>query len=392
MDPHLRRTDAAGRMSASIYLDYQATTPLDPAVLKIMLPYLEGRYGNPHSSSHRFGWEAKAAVEVARGQVATLIGAGDKDILFTGGATEANNLALRGAMEASPRRRLVTLATEHACVLETALDLRARGFELTLLPVQADGLIDLALLERSLGPDVALVSAMMVNNEIGVIQPIADIARLAHHCGALMHCDAAQAAGKVPVDARALGVDLMSLSAHKLYGPKGIGALYVKPGTRLRPQMTGGGQEAGLRSGTLSPALCAGFGKACAIALPALAADQERVTRLWHLFMDKMSASNALFQLNGSATARYFGNLNLSFPGLDGARLLADLRGLALSSGAACASAEGKPSYVLEALGVPESIAQASLRIGFGRMTTPEDVLQAAERIGAAVTLQKARA
>lgn len=376
-------------MTAPLYLDYQATTPLDPAVLKAMLPYLEGRFGNPHSSTHRYGWEAKAAVDVARGQIAALIGAQDRDILFTSGATEANNLALRGVMEASSRRRLVTVATEHSCVLETARDLEARGFDLTLLPVERDGLVSLDALRNALAGDVALVSVMLVNNEIGVIQPIADIAALAHAAGALMHCDAAQGVGKILVDVAALGIDLMSISAHKLYGPKGIGALWLKAGVPLRAPMTGGGQERGLRSGTLSPALCAGFGKACALAQQGLSADLERVASCWRLLIARLDASGIRYQLNGSATARYFGNLNLSFPGLDGERLLADLRGLALSSGAACASAEHGSSYVLVALGVEDSIAQASLRIGFGRPTTLEDVQHAADRIIAGVQLQK---
>jgi cysteine desulfurase len=366
-----------------IYLDYQATTPLDSQALAAMMPYLTSQFGNPHSSTHRYGWEGKAGVDVARGQIANLINAGAEDIIFTSGATEANNLALRGVMEASHRKRLITIATEHSCVLETALDLRGRGYTVTILPVEADGLVSLDALESVLSEDVALVSVMLVNNEIGVIQPIAEIARMAHDVGALVHSDAAQGVGKIPVDVNALDLDLMSISAHKLYGPKGIGALYVRPGTLLRPQMLGGGQERGLRSGTLSPALCVGFGKACALAVPA-----DVYAPFWHRIVGALESAGINFKINGSRTARFFGNLNISFPGLSGARLLADLRGLALSSGAACASAANKNSYVLEALGVPDTIAQASLRIGFGRMTSDAEIDMAIEKLIAAVRAQ----
>jgi cysteine desulfurase len=361
-----------------IYLDYQATTPLDPQALVSMMPYLQGQFGNPHSSGHRYGWEGKAGVDVARGQVAQLIGAAAQDVIFTSGATEANNLALRGVMQASKRKRIVILATEHSCVLETA-----QLFDATILPVGTDGLVRLEDLQAALDEDVALVSVMQVNNEIGVIQPIAAITKLAHDVGALMHCDGAQAVGKIPVDVKALGVDLMSISAHKLYGPKGIGALYVKPGVTLAPQMTGGGQERGLRSGTLAPALCAGFGKACEIAT-----GNEDYAPYWHKMVDALLQDGINFQINGSPTQRFFGNLNISFPGLNGERLLADLRGLALSSGAACASAAGKKSYVLEAIGVPDDIASATLRIGFGRSTSAADIDTAIETLIMAVQSQ----
>ncbi len=366
-----------------IYLDYQATTPLDAAVLSAMMPYLTGQFGNPHSSTHRYGMEAKAGVDIARAQVATLIGAAPQEMIFTSGATEANNLALRGSMEASHRKRLITVATEHSCVLETAQDLQSRGYDVQILPVEPDGLLSFAALEAVLNEDVALVSVMYVNNEIGVVQQIAEIARMAHEVGALLHCDAAQAVGKIAVDVDALDVDLMSISAHKLYGPKGIGAFYVREGTRLRPQMLGGGQERGLRSGTLSPALCVGFGKACTMAEPI-----DHHAPLWNHLVDGLRGANIPFQINGSVTQRFFGNLNLSFPGLNGGRLLADLRGLALSSGAACASAADKKSYVLDALGVPEAIAQATLRIGFGRMTSMADVETALQKLITAVQAQ----
>jgi cysteine desulfurase len=365
-------------MPPPIYLDYQATTPLDRQALSAMMPYLQGQFGNPHSTTHRYGWEGKAGVDVARGQVAALIGAVSEDVIFTSGATESNNLAIRGAMQVSKRKRIVTLATEHSCVLETA-----QLFDAIILPVGADGLLQLDALRAALDESVALVSIMHVNNEIGVIQPVAKIAKLAHGAGALMHCDAAQSVGKIPVDVAALGVDLLSVSAHKLYGPKGIGALYVKPGTQLAPQMSGGGQERGLRSGTLAPALCAGFGKACEIATPV-----DDFAPVWHKIVDALTQAGINFQINGSSTQRFFGNLNISFPGRNGERLLADLRGLALSSGAACASAAGKKSYVLDALGVPEKIAQATLRIGFGRMTTEADIDIAIDKLIKAVMSQ----
>jgi cysteine desulfurase len=362
-------------MSAPIYLDYQSTTPLDSQALAAMMPYLQGQFGNPHSSSHRYGWEGKAGVDVARGHVSRLIGAAADDVIFTSGATESNNLALRGVMQSSKRQRILTVATEHSCVLETA-----QLFDVSILPVDADGLIRLDDVHAALDENVALVSVMHVNNEIGVLQPIADIAKLAHDAGALMHCDAAQSVGKIPVDVAALGVDLLSVSAHKLYGPKGIGALYVKPGVPLTAQMTGGGQERGLRSGTLAPALCAGFGKACEIATAA-----DDFAPYWHRIVEALSAADINFKINGSSTQRFFGNLNLSFPGLNGERLLADLRGLAVSSGAACASAAGKKSYVLEALGVADDVAAATLRIGFGRMTTEDDINTTIDKLIAAV-------
>ncbi len=361
-----------------IYLDYQATTPLDSQALASMMPYLQGQFGNPHSTTHRYGMEGKAGVDVARGQLATLIGANADDIIFTSGATESNNLAIRGVMQASKRTRMVTLATEHSCVLETA-----KLFDVIVLPVGADGMLQLDALRAALDETIALVSVMHVNNEIGVIQPIAEIAQLAHAAGALVHCDAAQAVGKIPVDVAALNVDLLSISAHKLYGPKGIGALYVKPGIQLAPQMTGGGQERGIRSGTLSPALCAGFGKACEIAQTT-----DDFAPHWHKIVEALTQANIEFQINGSVTQRFFGNLNISFLKVNGIRLLADLRGLALSSGAACASATGKKSYVLEALGVADDVAQATLRIGFGRMTTAADIDIAIEKLIKAVISQ----
>lgn len=365
-----------GRRRGPVYLDFQATTPLDPKALAAMMPYLTEKFGNPHSSTHRFGWEGMAGVDAARKHIAELIGAEAEEITFLSGATEANNLVLKGVLEAaSPERnRLITVATEHACIRETAAYLATRGYEVTFLSVDSDGLVRLDDLQAALNNRVALVSVMLVNNEIGVIQPLAEISRLAHAAGALCHTDAAQAVGKIPVDVNGLGVDFLSLSSHKMYGPKGIGAVYVRKGVTLAPQMHGGGQEGGLRSGTQAPFLCVGFGEAARVAAGRMADDAAHVEALWHQAVAAFEQAGIEYRVNGSPTRRYFGNLNISFPGVDGSRLLADLRGFALSSGAACASAVAKPSYVLEALGLDRRTAQATLRIGFGRSTQAEDV------------------
>lgn len=381
---------SGGRRKGPIYFDFQATTPLEPKALAAMMPYLTEKFGNPHSATHRFGWEGKAGVDVARKHVAALINAEPEEVIFLSGATEANNLALKGVMEQAEtaRNRLIVAETEHACIRETAAYLATKGYEVSLLPVDSEGLVRLDVLEDLLDDRVALVSVMLVNNEIGVIQPLAEIARLAHVRGALVHTDLAQAAGKIPVDVQALGVDLASLSSHKLYGPKGIGAIYVRRGVRIAPQMHGGGQEAGLRSGTLAPFLCVGFGEAAKIAKSRLEEDQAHVAALWHQAVEAFRQSNIAFRINGSVTQRYLGNLNVSFPGVDGARLLADLRGFAVSSGAACASSVGKTSYVLEALGVESQVAQATLRIGFGRATTAEETKELTDAILKAVRAQ----
>ena len=372
-------------MPSPIYLDYQATTPLDPEALAAMLPYLNGKFGNPHSE-HRFGWEADAGVEAARGQIAAALGIASASLLFTSGATEAANLAIKGLLTApgQKRRRIVTLATEHSCVLESARWLESVGAELTLLGVDSEGLIRLDELAAALDEEVALVAVAAVNNEIGVIQPLAEIAALARGVGAIMFVDGAQAFGKLMLDPA--DFDLLSLSAHKIYGPKGVGALYVKPGTRLAPQMHGGGQEGdGMRSGTLSPALCAGFGAAATLAGARMAKDAAHAAALW----DRMVAGLPPHRINGSTTQRWRGNLNVSFDGVDGARLLADvLRTVALSSGAACAAAKGKPSHVLAALGLTEGLARATLRMGWGRDTTVADIDAAAAAIHSAVAAQ----
>jgi len=373
------------KVKTPIYLDYQATTPLDPRALKAMQPYLKDRFGNPHSVDHRFGWEAEAAVSVAREQVAAVIGARPEEIIFTSGATASNNLALKGVMQAygSKRRHLVSVVSEHKCVLESAQAIARWGFELTILPIQPDGLVDPERLADALREDTALVSVMAVNNEIGVMQPLAEIGRITRQRGVLFHSDAAQAFGKVPLDVEAMNIDLMSLSGHKIYGPKGVGALYVRqrPPVRLVPQMDGGGQEAGLRSGTLSPALVVGFGIAARIAMESQDAETRQISQLSRVFRQTLQAAIPDLGINGSLERRYLGNLNLTFPGINGDLLLAELRDLSMSSGAACASASEGPSYVLEALGLSEELAQSSLRIGIGRFTTADELEYAAGRI-----------
>jgi len=369
-----------------VYLDYQSTTPLDSRVLDEMLPYFTERFGNPHSVTHRYGWEAESAVDLARERVAGLIGADPKAVIFTSGATESNNLAIKGAMEALGSRKphLIVPATEHKCVLESARDMARRGCRLTELPVKSDGLIDLNRLEDALEDDTGLVSVMAVNNEIGVIQPLSDIGAMCRARGIWFHCDAAQAFGKIPLDVDAMKIDLLSISGHKIYGPKGVGALFVRrsrPRVRLVEQMSGGGQENGLRSGTLSPPLCAGLGEAARIAGDEMTDEAARTERLMAHFMERLWSALPELVLNGHATARWAGNLNICFPGLDGEMLLSELRDLALSSGAACASATSGPSYVLEAIGRSRAEAQSALRIGIGRFTTREEVDFAADRL-----------
>ena len=365
-----------------IYLDYGATTPLDPAVAAAMAPWGVAGFGNPHSA-HLFGYQAKAAVELARDSVAAIIGAPPETIAFTSGATESANWALKGAMThiSQTRRRIVTLATEHSCVLETAQYLQSLGAQLTILPVRANGLLDLGDLERAMGPDVAIVSAMLVNNEIGVIQPIAAIAAIAHAHGAIMHCDAAQGFGKIPIDVGATGIDLLGLTAHKIYGPKGVGALYRRPFTMLTPLLHGGGQEDG-RSGTLPTALIAGLGAAARIAGARMAEDAAYAKALG----DRLRAGLTIpHMINGDPDVRWPGNLNLRFPGTT-IPLLPLLPGLALSSGSACAAVTGRPSHVLTALGLSDAEARACLRLGFGRFTTDSDIDVAAQQINAVVT------
>jgi cysteine desulfurase len=375
-------------MNIPIYLDYGATTPLDPAVAAAMEPWGVAGFGNPHSA-HLWGYKAKAAVELARAQVASLINAPVESVAFTSGATESNNWAIKGLLTApgQTRRRIVTLATEHSSVLETAQYLASIGAHLTIVPVRANGLVDLGDLERALGEDVALVSVMAVNNEIGVVQDLAAISALAHGVGAVFHVDAAQGFGKVPIDVDAMGIDLMSITAHKIYGPKGVGALYRRPFTVITPLLHGGGQEDG-RSGTLPTALIAGLGESARIAATRMAADHAHALMLREQLLAALTVQS---QINGDLQQRWPGNLNLSFPGVP-VPLLPHLPGLAISSGSACAAVTGRASHVLTALGLPETQAKASLRLGFGRFTTNAEIETAATLINAAVRQKLAEA
>lgn len=367
-------------MSAAspIYLDYQATTPLAPEAFAAMQPWLggpdsAGGWANPHSS-HVLGRKASAAVEVARGQIDALMPPGGR-VIFTSGATEALNLAIRGALPAlAPRRRIVTIATEHAAVRDTCLWLERQGFEVVLLPVDRDGLVDRDTARSAITPDTALVAAMLVNNEIGVIQPVDTLANMAHTAGALFLCDAVQGFGRVALPQAA---DMIAITAHKIHGPKGIGALWVREGVALEPLIHGGGQEQGLRSGTLSPALCAGFGAAAKLAAQRADEDAAHVAEL----RDRAIALFRDWQLNGSPDARYPGNLNLRREGLDVARLMSDVRGVAFSAGSACASGSGRPSHVLTALGLSSSEVRSSIRLGFGRYTTIDEIERTAHLI-----------
>ena len=368
-------------MTLPLYLDYGATTPLDPAVAAAMEPWGVAGFGNPHSA-HMWGYQAKAAVEAARAHVAALLNAPPEAIAFTSGATESNNWAIKGLLTApgQSRRRIVTLATEHSSVLETAQYLASIGALLTIVPVRADGLVDLGDLERALGEDVALVSVMAVNNEIGVVQDLAAIGQLAHKVGAVFHVDAAQGFGKVPINVEACGIDLLSLTAHKIYGPKGIGALYRRPFTTIMPLLHGGGQEDG-RSGTLPTALIAGLGEAARVAAARMVEDHAHAAALHDALLAGLTVPH---QVNGSLAQRWPGNLNLGFPGVS-VPLIQRLPGLAISAGSACAAVTGRASHVLTALGLSETAAKASLRLGFGRFTTHADITSAAAQINAVV-------
>jgi cysteine desulfurase len=372
-----------------VYLDYQATTPMDPRVLDAMMPYFIEKFGNPHSRNHTHGWEAEQAVEKARQQVAELIGADEREIVFTSGATESNNLAIAGVARFYKDRKnhIVTVATEHKCVLDTCRHLEQEGFEVTYLPVQQNGLVDLEALKQAITPKTVLVSVMAVNNEIGVIQPLAEIGRMCREKGAFFHTDAAQAFGKIPLDVNAMNIDLMSISGHKIYGPKGIGALFVrrKPRVRMIALIHGGGQERGFRSGTLPTPLCVGLGEAAAIARREMAQETEKLTKLRDRFYDSVKQRLPEVYLNGDLKSRIPGNLNLSFAYVEGEGLMMGIKDLSVSSGSACTSASLEPSYVLRALGVTEDLAHTSLRIGFGRFTTEDEVDYAADRIVEAV-------
>ena len=370
---------------APLYLDYQATTPTDPRVVEKMLPYFTEKFGNPHSRTHHYGWEAEDAVEVARAQIASLIGATPKEIIFTSGATESNNLALKGVARfyKDKKNHIITCVTEHKCVLDSCRHLEMEGFDVTYLPVKTNGLIDLAELEAAMTDKTVMVSIMAVNNEIGVIQPISEIGKLCRERKIFFHTDGAQAVGKIPMNVDDMNIDLMSISGHKLYAPMGIGVLYVRrrPRVRLVAMITGGGQERGMRSGTLPTPLCVGMGEACAICEKEMGAEAERLKMLKERFHDGINSRLSEVYLNGDAEHRVPGNLNLSFAYVEGEGLMMGVNDLAVSSGSACTSASLEPSYVLRALGVEEELAHTSLRIGLGRFTTEEEVDYAVEKI-----------
>ncbi len=380
------------RNAAPVYLDYQATTPVDRRVLEEMLPWFTEKFGNPNSTSHAYGREAAAAVEEARAELAALIGAEPREIVFTSGATEANNLAIKGAARfhrAQGRDHIVALATEHKCVLESARAMAREGCRVTLLPVASDGFVDLDALAAAIDERTCIVSVMAAHNEIGVLQPLAEIGALCRARGVLLHSDAAQAVGKVPVDVEAMKIDLLSISGHKIYGPKGIGALYVRrrPRARLEPLFDGGGQERGLRSGTLATPLCVGLGAASRIARAEMAAEAARLLGLRRRLLAGLRARLPDIRLNGDEERRLPGNLNLSFPGAPAPALIEACPGLALSTGSACTAAEVEPSYVLRALGLPDALAGASLRLGLGRYTTEYEVDFAIETLASAAGL-----
>ncbi|KAG5718089.1 hypothetical protein E4T56_gene20682 [Termitomyces sp. T112] len=373
-----RREDSLMQKTRPIYLDMQATTPVDPRVLDAMLPYLTDQYGNPHSRTHAYGWEAEQAVEDARKHVADLIGADAKDVVFTSGATETNNMAIKGVarFHREKKRHVITIQTEHKCVLDSCRKLGEEGFDITYLPVQQNGIVSLDALEDALRPDTSLVSIMTVNNETGVIQPINEIgALLRKHRGVYFHTDAAQAAGKIPLDVNEANIDLMSISGHKLYGPKGVGAAYVRrrPRVRLEPILSGGGQERGLRSGTLPTALVVGMGEAARIAKQEMKRDHARIQALSQRLIQGINSQVEHVVRNGDVNG-YPGCVNLSFSYVEGESLLMALKDIALSSGSACTSASLEPSYVLRALGAAEDMAHSSLRFGIGRFTTEAEV------------------
>jgi cysteine desulfurase len=374
-----------------IYLDYNSTTPCDPRVVEAMLPYFTGKFGNAASRSHAFGWEAEAAVELAREQVAVLIGADPVEIVFTSGATEGDNLALKGVFElyASKGNHIITVATEHKAVLDSCHHIERQGGDITWLPVDRDGLNDLREFEAAIRPTTVLISVMYANNEIGVLQPIKAISEIARRHGVLFFSDATQAVGKIPVDVNRDGIDLLTLSAHKLYGPKGIGALYIRrraPRARLMAQMDGGGHERGMRSGTLNVPAIVGLGKACELC----GAEMDQEAKRLALLRDRLETGLLQIEgsvVNGSRVHRLPHTTNISFQDVDGEALLAGLgKDIALSSGSACTSASMEPSYVLKALGLDDNLAHSSLRLGLGRWTTAEEVDFAITRIGEIVT------
>lgn len=388
-------TDAPARPNRPVYLDNQATTRCDPRVVDAMLPWFTEQYGNPHSVEHVMGRTAEAAVETARGHVAALLGADTREVVFTSGATESNNIAIKGAARFAARydprndevrRRIVTVATEHKCVIEAVADLRDEGFEPVFLPVRADGLLDPDVLREALSVPTLLVSIMAVNNEIGVVQDIPALAAIAKRAGALFHTDLAQAVGKIPLDLAGWKVDLASVSGHKIYGPKGVGALFVRrrPRARVLPLFSGGGQERGYRSGTLPAPLVVGLGEACRLSGEEMDTDTPRIGALRDNLLDRLRALVPGIAVNGSTAHRIAGNLNVTFPAETALAMLERMPDLCVSTGSACSSAEVEPSYVLRALGLSDGAAARTLRIGIGRFTSPADIEYAASALAAA--------
>jgi len=374
------------------YLDMQSTTPVDPRVLDAMMPFYHGRFGNPHSRSHIYGWDAEEATEKARGQIASLIGADPKEIFFTSGATESNNLAIKGVADfyGGKKKHIITTQVEHKCVLASCRRLEVdRSFEVTYLPVDKDGMICMKELEAAIRPDTAMVSIMHVNNEIGTVQPMEAIGKLCGEHKIFFHTDSAQGVGKVPVDVNKMNCSLLSISAHKLYGPKGIGALYIrrKPRVRLRAIIDGGGQERGMRSGTLPTPIIVGFGKAAEVCAQEMENDQKHVSALYKRLHHGLKEVLPKVELNGHPVDRYEGNVNLSFSCVEGESLLMSLAdSTAVSSGSACTSASLEPSYVLRAIGVSEDLAHTSLRFGVGRFTTEAEVDKTIKHVSTEVT------
>jgi cysteine desulfurase len=373
-------------MQKPVYLDYHATTPMDPRVLERMLPFFGPKFGNAASHSHSFGWEAEKAVDLARKRIAWLAGASPREIVFTSGATESNNLAIKGVVAAARRAgSIITVATEHRAVLDPVARLGSSGHRAVILPVGSDGLLDLDRLRDAIQPDTLLVSVMYANNEIGVIQPIREIGALCHERGVLFHCDAVQAFGKIPIDVQKDHIDLMSMSAHKMYGPKGAGALYVRarnPRVQLVAEMDGGGHEFGKRSGTLNVPAIVGFGEACELCAGQMEEEAVRMRELRDRLLGQLESELTGTRVNGSMEYRLPNNLNVSFEAVSGASLLMSLTDVALSTGSACSSATPEPSHVLRGLGVRDALAQASVRFGLGRFTTRDEIDYVARRVG----------
>jgi len=373
------------KLSKPVYLDNHATTQTDPRVVEAMLPYFNKSFGNPHSGSHYYGWEAADAVELARGQVADSIGASPEEIYFTSGATEANNIALKGATRfyREKKNHIVTCVTEHPCILDSAHDLASEGTRVTFLEVGSDGLIDLDNLKNAITDDTLLVSVMTVQNEIGTVQPIAEIGELCHQHEVLLHTDAAQALGKMSLDVKAMNVDLMSITGHKVYGPMGCGVLYLtkKPRVKIKPLFSGGGQEKSIRPGTLPAPLCVGFGTACELAATEVEGEAKLLRQMRDELLTVLNNHLSGLHVNGGMEQRIPGNLNISVEGVDAESLMAALPDLAFSSGSACTSASAKASYVLDAIGLTTDLAESSLRIGLGRFTLHEEVDYAANRL-----------